>query len=128
MLYAQNVSTYNFENCFAERANGQGRTKLCKNIKYPNHPNVSRRLPCNTALLKTVVTCKGESLVPILVYPYYPLHLSMKQLALKPGFLNSGVLRNQLFLWMCIVIYMMVLYGKVFLLISCVLLTLTYLH
>ena len=35
------------------------------------------------------MTCKGESLVPILVYPYYPLHLSIKQLALKPGFLST---------------------------------------
>lgn len=81
-------SVYSYKNCIEIRANGTTRGKCCYHIKYPHHPYPSKRQPCNAELLKSVVTIQGRSLKPIKTYCYYPLHLSMQRLALRPGFLG----------------------------------------
>ena len=82
-------SVYSYENCVENRANGTKRAKRCYHIKYPRHPHASKRKPCDAELLKSVVTRKTKSaLRPIKTYCYYPLHLSMQRLALRPGFIS----------------------------------------
>ena len=53
---------------------------------YPNHPNVSRRQPCGASLFKIVRTSK---LVPLKVFPYFPLSKSLEILAKRPGFFTA---------------------------------------
>ena len=82
-------SIYSYEDCILTVGNGQTQSKLCQHIKYPNHPHPSKRKPCGTVLLKTVSSKKGNKLIPNLIYPYCPIHVSFQRLALRPGFLRS---------------------------------------
>lgn len=63
-------SVYSYEDCIIRRSYGQSTSKLCQHIAYPNHPQPSRRTPCNALLLKKVRNRHGVSLQPFKVYPY----------------------------------------------------------
>ena len=78
-------SVYEHEDCVTTLRNGDKEPKPCSHIRYPSHPHTSKRKPCNTMLLKSV----QNRLVPLLSYPYYPLHLALQRLASRPGFLSS---------------------------------------
>lgn len=79
-------SVYCYDNCVEIKSDGTKHAKQCHHIKYPHHPYLSKRQPCNAELLKLVQ--QGKSLIPIKTYCYYPLHLSIQRLVLQPGFLN----------------------------------------
>ena len=81
-------SIYAYEDCVIVR-NGVKKAKVCCHVAFPSHPHTSQRTPCNSQLLKKVKTNKGHSLVPLCVYPYYPLVKSLERLAAKPGFIQS---------------------------------------
>lgn len=76
-------SIYHYKDCIVLASNGQRHSKVCC-FKFPNHPHPSKRHPCDTALMKMV----NNKFVPILTYPYFPLHLSLSNLASKPNFLE----------------------------------------
>ena len=61
-------SVYDYENCVVTLRSGKKESKTCCFVKYPSHPHPSKRLPCNTLLLKTVnnklvpfVTCHAKT-------------------------------------------------------------------
>ena len=81
-------SPYLLEDCVVT-CSGRKEGKLCHHVAFPNHPQHFRRQPCNSALLKKVKRSGGYSLVPIRVYPYYPLKKSLERLISIPGFLES---------------------------------------
>ena len=89
-------SIYDFKDCIVTEYQGQEKkevSKVCQHIKFPNHPHVSQRQPCNTVLLdtsmvKTAFSKRKVSFRPRKIYAYYPLHCSLKRLASMPGFLQ----------------------------------------
>ena len=81
-------SVYCYSDCVEIKANGTKHAKWCHHIKYPRHPHVSKRQPCNAKLLNSTQQSKSKDLSPIKTYCYYPLHLSIQRLVSRPGFLN----------------------------------------
>ena len=81
-------SVYEYKDCI-HTVGGEKVSKYCCHIPYPNHPQRSRRQKCGAALLKKVRSGRGHRLVPIKVFPYFPLQKSMQRLARRPGFLNT---------------------------------------
>ena len=78
-------SVYEVKDCII----AGNKSKLCHYVQFPNHPVRSCRKMCNTALLKKIKTKGKCRLVPIKVYPYYPLYASLKRLVQRKGFLKS---------------------------------------
>ena len=74
-------SVHSYEDCISRRRYGSSTSKLCQHVVYPNHPQLSRRTPCNTLLLKKVRTKHGISLQPFKVYPYRSTKSSLSYLA-----------------------------------------------
>ncbi len=64
-------------------------SKKCSHKMYPNHPQRSWCQECGAVLLKKVRWGRGYRLVPVKVYPYFPLQRSLQRLASRPGFLNA---------------------------------------
>lgn len=81
-------SVYEYKDCFATVA-GTKVSKHCCHIFYPNHPQRTRRRKCGALLLKKVRSGRGHKLVPIKVYPYFPLQKSLQRLVARHGFLNA---------------------------------------
>ena len=64
--------------------------KRCSFVVFPNHPQASRRRPCNTPLMKKIKTTrKGSSLYPRLVYCYKSVIDSLQDMLKRPGFFDS---------------------------------------
>ena len=78
-----------YEDCIEKRSNGPSRSRLCKHVAFPKHPQLSRRTLCNTLLLKKIRTKYGVSLQPIKVYPFKSIKSSLAQLASSSDFLKS---------------------------------------
>ena len=78
-------SVYEYEDCVITHRNGKKESKLCSYVKYPLHPQLSRRKQCHTILLKSA---PKNRLVPFLTYSYHPISLSLQRLAARPGFLS----------------------------------------
>ena len=70
-------TVYEYENCVV-KVPGKKVSKDCCHVAYPNHPHVSRRKTCGAKLLKTVKKGNGYNLIPIKVYPYFPLKIRSK--------------------------------------------------
>lgn len=81
-------SVYDYDDCVIRRSYGGSISKLCQHIAYPNHPQLFRRTPCDTLLLKTVKT-KQITLHPFKVYPYRSVKASIACLVSCPGFLEE---------------------------------------
>lgn len=82
-------SVYESDYCIKRKANGTIEPKNCTHVSYPNHPHVSRRMPCSSVLLKKVRTKVGHIFRPIKTYPYKSLRLSIEQLIkMNPSFLD----------------------------------------
>ena len=79
-------SIYDFDDCVVIR-NSIKESKRCRHVSYPNHPQPSRRKECGTLLLKKV---KSGKLVPIKVYPYQPLCVSLGRLVQREGFVEAS--------------------------------------
>ena len=62
-------SIYVYDDCVLTLPNGKKKSKLCRHIRYPNHPHASKRRPCNAVLLKNVPSKKGDQLIPFVTYP-----------------------------------------------------------
>ena len=79
---------YEFEKCFVDVA--KTIPKMCSFSKFPNHPHRSRRQPCGSQLLTSVVTKDGfRKFYPLKLYCYKPLIESLRTLCSKPGVLKS---------------------------------------
>jgi len=82
-------SIYTRSQC-TEKSFGEIHPKDCSFQPYPNHPHASRRLPCGTALLKTVeLSNKKKYLYPHLMYCYLSLEASLQILLDKPDFYDD---------------------------------------
>ena len=77
---------YNYEDCVSTVGQHKQR-KDCISVKYPDHPQRSRRKPCGELLLKSVHFVSGKKLLyPIKVYAYKSLKESLQSLLLRPNF------------------------------------------
>jgi len=70
-------SIYKYEDCVIKRANGMVEAKLCRYVKYPDHPHQSKREACKSSLFKNTKSVTKKRLPAIKVYPYLPLQHSM---------------------------------------------------
>lgn len=77
---------YTQEQCI-EKIGTQRVSKNCSNIKYPNHPFVTGRAPCQSLLLKTVQFTSGRKLLyPFKFYCYKSIQSTLQSFLLRPGF------------------------------------------
>ena len=79
---------YEYNDC-VRTVDGKKVSNYCCHIEFPNHPQVSRRVPCGALLLKSRKTKKGTLLAPIKVYPYRPIKNSLVTLLNRPSFLEK---------------------------------------
>lgn len=82
-------SVYEYKDCFRINHFGVKESKRCKFISNPDHPHLSRRVPCGAVLLKKVKIKSGYKLSPIKAYPYKPLRKSLEQLLKRKDFLQN---------------------------------------
>lgn len=77
-------------------SNGIEMSSLCTYIKYPNHPHVLRRQPCNTPLMKKI-KCKGRyTFKPRMLYCYRSIKESIGALMRRQDFWkNCNSWRNR---------------------------------
>ena len=61
----------------------------CDNIQFPNHPHLSRRVECKTALMKQVKVGKQFKLIPRKYFVYNSIASSLTRLMSRPGFLEQ---------------------------------------
>ena len=74
------MSLYTFADSIELSGTAQ-KSKVCSFCRFPNHPFESMRLPCGTALLKTVeLASKKKYLYPFLMYCY---------LGVRPSFFSE---------------------------------------
>lgn len=80
---------YKMENCLTVES-GEQVPKLCSYIKYPNHPLLAYRKPCDTPLLKKIRLFNGKvEYRPRYAYAYQPLKASLQLLLNRPGFADK---------------------------------------
>ena len=83
-------SLYEYDDCVETSISGHRKSsKHCRHVSYPNHHIASKRSPCGALLLKKIKSKNGYKLVPIKVYPYKPLRISIEQLVSKKGFVEN---------------------------------------
>ena len=81
-------SLYSREGSTTKKANGQIESKKCGFVRFPNHPQSSRRQPCGTSLLKPIRTPSGTTtLQPRALYCYNSLINSLSKMIKRPDFL-----------------------------------------
>ena len=79
---------YDFAGC-TEKIGSRIVTKGCSCIPFPNHPYKSKRVPCNSPLLKSVELKSGKSFFyPYKIYSYKSIKSSLEKLLLLPSFYN----------------------------------------
>ena len=62
----------------------------CEHMKFPNHPQLWRRKPCSSELLKRVKTSAGKTKnKPRQVYSYKSVIDSIKELLCRPDFFTK---------------------------------------
>ena len=94
-------SIYDYAQCVMTKANGEKESKLCQHCKYPQHPHLRLRQPCEVLLLQTAHSKRGKSLRPWKTYSpeglvnitsciccYYSVILALKELLVRPGVLE----------------------------------------
>lgn len=83
-------SIYKLADCF-EIVNGKKclTDRMCDYTEYPNHPHHSRRLKCNSHLMKKVNIGDAYKLVPQKVFQYHSIRHSLKLLIEKKGFMEK---------------------------------------
>lgn len=80
---------YAHEQCF-ENIGSQRRSKNCSKVKYPNHPFVTGRAPCQCILLKTVQFTSGRKLLyPFKLYCYKSVQSTLQSFLLRPDFYSN---------------------------------------
>ena len=71
--------------------NGERVSSCCPHVPWPNHTFLSKRLPCNEILMKTVRGRSGTgntTLTPFKSYPYQSLKNAIQRLVSRQGFLE----------------------------------------
>lgn len=77
------------EQCI-EKVGSQRHSKKCCNIKYPNHPFVTGRMPCQSLLLKTVQFTSGRKLLyPYKLYCHKSVRSTLQSFFLRPDFYSN---------------------------------------
>ena len=64
-------------------------SRKCDNIQFPNHPHLTRRVECKTALMKQVKVGKQFKLIPRKYFVYNSIASSLTRLMSRPGFLEQ---------------------------------------
>ena len=82
---------YKLTECMEYKNNGKEYLvdRCCDYIEFPNHPFPSRRLKCNTPLMKKVKVAGSFKVVPRKLYQYHSIINSLKQLIGRRDFLNK---------------------------------------
>ena len=81
---------YEMDSCILTQRNGSKSSRHCSHIAYPNHPQQSRRLPCDTILMKSVTTFAGTSyLYPRQMYCYRSVIDHLKEKLCMPNFIQQ---------------------------------------
>ena len=78
---------YDYTNCIVG-VGSQAESLRCNHVEYPNHPQVYRRIKCNTELLKKIRVGRKHKLVPRKVYIYQGVLSAIARLCSRPGFLD----------------------------------------
>lgn len=71
------------------KEHGQEQSKYCDYIEYPRHPHSSRRLKCNTPLMKWVRVGGKSKLVPCKTFLYHSVIAGIGRLLQNEHFLSS---------------------------------------
>ena len=80
-------SLYSYADCIGKDENGDETPKRCTYVRFPNHPQQNRRLPCNASLMTKVKLGGGNmKYIPRYTYAYQPIEQSLQKLLLRPGF------------------------------------------
>ena len=83
-------SIYTLDSCKIELPDKSVCSRKCSYIRFPNHPHLSKRLPCNVQLIKTVRTSAGTtSLYPRQLYCYHSIIDHLKDRVKSPGFFEK---------------------------------------
>jgi len=77
---------YNIKDISTKKAGQNPKILRCTHVEFPNHINISRRVPCNEILSKKVKIKDGTVRKPISVYPIVNLKQSFAKLFQKSGF------------------------------------------
>ena len=78
---AECYETVNGKKCLADR--------LCNYIEYPSHPHQSKRVKCNTPLMKRVKVGNTYKLAPKKVFQYCSIEHSLQLLIERKGFIDK---------------------------------------
>ena len=83
-------SIYPKEQCVLKDRKGNISCASCSHVRFPAHPQHSKRLPCGTPLMKQLCTCSGNIILrPYMVYCYKSLIESLQMLLLRPNFFEN---------------------------------------
>ena len=83
-------SIYDHGSCFSVHC-GKKESKNCKFVAFPDHPQISRRKPCDVPLMKEI-KCSNMvevNIVPHKIYPYCSIKGAITRLISTPGFLEK---------------------------------------
>ena len=83
-------SLYNTEDCRIVLPDKTVVSKKCSHVEFPLHPQLARRRPCETVLLKTVRTSAGTTfLYPRNLFCYKELTGSLYDFVSRPDFIDQ---------------------------------------
>ena len=86
---------YELSKCIVNE-HGQEQSKYCDYVEFPRHPQSSRRLKCNTPLMKWVRVGGKSKLVPCKTFIYQSVIAGIGRLLQNENFLNyCGLWRNR---------------------------------
>ena len=81
-------STYEYSDCLS-KVNPARNIRACSFVRFPKHPQARMRIPCGSALLKTIRTASKKRIErPIKVFCCRSLIACCKQLVGQPGILD----------------------------------------
>lgn len=84
------MTLYKVDDCTIAKSTGRIVSKKCTHVKFPNHPQKSRRKQCGTLLMKTMRSKTGNFfLYPKKLYCFRKLSKSLKSMLARPGFLEK---------------------------------------
>ena len=71
--------------------NSQLEEWICQNIKYPHHPHKSRRTPCGTEMIKTMLSIDGGKryMYPLQVFCRQTIQSGLENLLNRPDILKA---------------------------------------
>ena len=79
---------YSTEECTVRKSNGRVVSKKCDYVRFPNHPQRTRRKQCGALLMKQMRSKNGSAfLYPKKLYCFRKLSDSLRAQITSPGFL-----------------------------------------